>query len=124
MSAFKVDKVISTLPVTLTPDTVYAVRVGVGFDLYITDNTGAIAHKINSAGDTYTEWPEYAVNAEFNNITTANAGGDVLEYTYKGVVVYRYISSTTNPNGYPTEDSFYSSFDGTNLTGLINTRNV
>jgi len=48
MANFKIDKVIASLPPSLAPDTMYAVRVGTGFDLYITDNTGAIAHKINA----------------------------------------------------------------------------
>jgi hypothetical protein len=47
MSTFKTHKVISTLPSQLEADSIYAVRVGVGFDLYITDTTGSIAHKVN-----------------------------------------------------------------------------
>lgn len=48
MATFKIDKVLSALPETLVADTVYAVRVGVGFDLYIVDSTGSIAYKINA----------------------------------------------------------------------------
>jgi hypothetical protein len=48
MPNLRVEKVLSNLPSTLTADTVYAVRVGTGFDLYITDTTGLIAHKVNS----------------------------------------------------------------------------
>lgn len=48
MSALLVEKVVSSLPGTLAPNTVYAVRVGEGFDLYITDSTGAVAHRNNS----------------------------------------------------------------------------
>jgi len=55
MSKIKIDKVVSSLPSTLVANTVYAVRVGTGFDLYITDNTGATAHQINSSGGT-TPW--------------------------------------------------------------------
>ena len=51
MSKIKVDKVISVLPDPLVSDTVYAVRVGQGFDLYITDTTGATAHPLNSVTD-------------------------------------------------------------------------
>lgn len=50
MSKIKIDKVVSSLPSTLIANTVYAVRVGTGFDLYITDNTGATAHQLNSSG--------------------------------------------------------------------------
>lgn len=43
----KIDKVVAALPSTLEADTAYAVRAGVGFDLYISDSTGATAHKLN-----------------------------------------------------------------------------
>jgi hypothetical protein len=47
MANFKIYKEVIQLPAILEADTVYAVRVGSGFDLYITDNTGAFAHQIN-----------------------------------------------------------------------------
>ena len=47
MSQFKAHKVVSSLPSTLEPDTIYLVRVGVGFDLYCSDATGSIAYKPN-----------------------------------------------------------------------------
>lgn len=50
MAVLLVDKVVSALPGILTPNTIYAVRVGVGFDLYISDTTGSVAHRINSDG--------------------------------------------------------------------------
>jgi len=50
MAVFKIEKNIAVLPETLTADTVYAVRTGAGFDLYITDSTGSIAHTVNSGG--------------------------------------------------------------------------
>lgn len=49
MARVQITKVVSALPATLTPNTIYAVRVGAGFSLYISDSTGAIAHAINSA---------------------------------------------------------------------------
>ena len=49
MSVIRFVKEVSALPGTLTPDTLYAIRVGVGFDLYMSDNTGAVAHKVNGA---------------------------------------------------------------------------
>lgn len=48
MSSFKIDKVISTLPAVLEADKVYVVRTGSGFDLYVTENTGTIAYKLNN----------------------------------------------------------------------------
>lgn len=49
MAIFNVEKIVSALPVTLVPDTVYMVRTGAGFDLYVSDTTGSVAHKVNSA---------------------------------------------------------------------------
>lgn len=50
MSEFKAHKVVSSLPSTLEPDTIYLVRVGVGFDFYCSDTTGSIAYKVNDSG--------------------------------------------------------------------------
>lgn len=47
MANFRIKKVVAALPSTLTPDTLYVVRVGEGFDLYATDTTGSIAHRVN-----------------------------------------------------------------------------
>jgi hypothetical protein len=49
MATFAVHKVVATLPGTLEPNTFYAVRVGAGFDLYLSDSTGSVAHKHNDA---------------------------------------------------------------------------
>lgn len=48
MSEFKAEKVVSSLPDPLEPDTVYYVRSGVGFDLFVSDTTGSVAYKVNS----------------------------------------------------------------------------
>lgn len=45
--AFRATKVVSTLPGTLTPSTLYLVRTGAGFDLYASDSTGSIAYPLN-----------------------------------------------------------------------------
>jgi hypothetical protein len=47
MSYLRFAKVVSSLPSTLTPDTLYIVRTGDGFTLYASDSTGNAAHKIN-----------------------------------------------------------------------------
>lgn len=49
MANFSTQKVVSVLPDPLTPDTLYLVRVGDGFDFYCSDTTGSIAHKINAS---------------------------------------------------------------------------
>ena len=41
-------KTIVNLPVSLTPDTVFAVRSGPGIDLYVSDMTGGAAYTPNS----------------------------------------------------------------------------
>ena len=48
MSDFKIYKEISTVPSNISSDSMYAVRTGLGFDLYLTDTTGSVAYKINS----------------------------------------------------------------------------
>lgn len=50
--AIKINKVVASLPVILEPNTVYAVRVGAGFDLFISDLTGAFAHALNGVAGT------------------------------------------------------------------------
>lgn len=47
MAIVKQSKVIAQLPSVLEPDCLYYVRVGQGFDLYLTDHTGSIAYKSN-----------------------------------------------------------------------------
>lgn len=46
---FRAEKVVASLPSTLAPDTLYVVRTGVGFDLYVSDATGSIAHPLNAS---------------------------------------------------------------------------
>ena len=41
-------KVVATLPSPLSANTFYSVRVGEGFDMYLTDTTGSMAFKLNS----------------------------------------------------------------------------
>jgi hypothetical protein len=63
-------KRIAALPATLEPDAVYAVRVGAGFDFYISDITGAIAHKVNGISGDYVESLEAGLG-----ITIDDSGG-------------------------------------------------
>jgi hypothetical protein len=46
-SPVKFYKTVVSLPAILEPNTMYAVRVGEGFDFYLSDLTGSIAYKIN-----------------------------------------------------------------------------
>ena len=76
-----------------------------------------------TATDYDTQWAyswEYLV-ANWSVIPTLNAsitGGDVYNYELNGVLRYRFVPSTYTP----TQDSFYSTFNGTSVTGLITKR--
>lgn len=59
--ALKIHKVVASLPLTLEPDAIYAVRAGAGFDLYIADSTGSVAHKVNADGGGGGGGPVYAL---------------------------------------------------------------
>jgi hypothetical protein len=48
MATLRFAKVVSNLPGTLAPDTLYLVRTGSGFDLYVSDATGSIAYPVNA----------------------------------------------------------------------------
>jgi len=112
MSTFRAHKVVSTLPSVMEPDAIYAVRVGEGFDLYITDNAGLIAHRVNSALGwiDYVMWPSAPAGTV--------AAGSVRSHTRGGVTVYRLIPAPYNPG----QDAFYTTFSGGALSGLITAR--
>ena len=59
------------------------------------------------------------INVEYNGTESSITGGTVLECVIDGNVIYRFISSQVNSNGYPVEDSFYSLFTGGVLTNLM-----
>lgn len=44
----EIHKVIGALPPVLQPDAIYYVRTGIGYDQYVTDSTGTIAHQMNA----------------------------------------------------------------------------
>ncbi len=68
-------------------------------------------------------WNDYAVNkVQYTGTDTSIASGLVKECLNGASTIYRFINSTNNARGYPLEDSFYSDFDGTNLTNLIVSR--
>lgn len=52
MAAIRFSKVVANLPAALDPDTLYLVRSSTGFDLYLSDATGAIAYPANAPA-----WP-------------------------------------------------------------------
>ena len=84
-----------------------------------------IPQKITVIKDEVKEsWLNIAVNIHYTGNTTLLVNGEVLEGVYKSNTIYRFIANTEDANGYPTEDSFYTGFNGFTLLGLIVTRNT
>lgn len=78
MGAIKFKKEVSVLPETLEANTLYMVRTGVGFDLYVSDSTGSVAHKINTSlaltqQDDINTSTSYTINPTNGNIQKATA---------------------------------------------------
>ena len=48
MSAFRAHKLVVASPEPLEPNALYLLRAGAGFDLYASDQTGSVAHKLNA----------------------------------------------------------------------------
>lgn len=84
MSDFKIYKEISTVPSNISSDSMYAVRTGPGFDLYLSDTTGSVAYKIN-------------------NTNVSSVEGNLVEMTSDGLLVKIKEASDI--------DSFITSFD-------------
>lgn len=55
MSDLRIYKEIGSVPSNFGSDSIYAVRTGPGFDLYMTDTTGSVAYKLNSGASTNIE---------------------------------------------------------------------
>lgn len=75
MANFAPHKVVSTLPDPLEANAVYAVRVGAGFDLYITDSTGSVAHRINGTREWDGTQAEYDALGTYDPNTTYYISG-------------------------------------------------
>lgn len=80
-----------------------------------------IKKALEDFGTSETDWGYHATNVKYTDITGTIATGKVLTGTIEGNTVYRYIT-TAKTGLYPTEDSFYSAFDGTTLSDLIVTK--
>lgn len=74
-------KEVGVLPATLTPNTIYAVRRGLGFDLHISDSTGLIAHKLNNTDDPLKSPVMTYTTGLLTGITYADGTTKVLTYT-------------------------------------------
>ena len=69
-------------------------------------------------------WIILVGEASTNGVSVSITGGTYLTYNYQGATVYRFISTASDANGYPTEDAFYTTLSGGALSGKICQRNT
>jgi hypothetical protein len=81
-TALYIRKELAVLPAVLTPNTIYAVRRGTGFDLYITDSAGTVAVKHNNTDDPLKSPVFTRVSGVLTQIEYAD--GAVKEFTRVG----------------------------------------
>ena len=87
MSDLKIFKEIGSAPIEFEADSIYIMRTGTGFDLYVTDMTGTVAHKINTQKET----PEsIKVLYELNENT--NEFSDVLKEKLESILIVTDVS--------------------------------
>ena len=94
----------SSLPSELEPNTIYFVRVGTGFDLYVTDMTGKIANALNLPSgvqptpETRTRsWIEYIT--DYNYQSNVQLEGGAMQYKNESLepsIVYRLIKNNVD----------------------------
>lgn len=84
MSNLKIYKEIGGVPSNFGADSIYAIRTGPGFDLYMTDTTGSVSYKIN-------------------NTNVSSVEGNLVEMTSDGLLAKIKEASDIN--------SFITSFD-------------
>ena len=106
---------------TLTAEQIKALYESNANTNAFTDNEKTKLAGLNNFDPT-PKFSEIIMEAETDGIEIPITGGTYMVYNFRGQTVYRYITTATNANGYPTQDAFYSTFDGTTLSGLITTR--
>ena len=98
------EKIVSKLPTELEPNTIYFVRVGTGFDLYVTDMTGRIANTLNlpkGVSETPTprtkSWIEYITEYKYQpNIQLADGAMKYMNESLEPNTVYRLIKNNVD----------------------------
>lgn len=95
------EKIVSKLPTDLEPNTIYFVRVGTGFDLYVTDMTGKIANSLNLPSVQPTtrtrSWVEYIT--DYNYQPNVQLEGGAMQYKNESLepsIVYRLIKNNVD----------------------------
>jgi hypothetical protein len=99
MSLLKVHKVISALPSPLEADSIYIVRVGAGFDMYVTDTTGAIAYASNSGGGGTPATGDENFIAKFNALSELIESIIFDDGTHVGIGASTDLTEQLNVNG-------------------------
>lgn len=98
MAVLKVGKVVGSLPGTLEADTIYAVRTGIGFSLFVSDATGSTAHPINlpaQSNEIIQMFPP-TIDATQKQTTTAFPQDDSLPQSGEGTA-YAELDTTVTP---------------------------
>jgi hexosaminidase len=98
------EKIVSKLPTELEPNTIYFVRVGTGFDLYVTDMTGKIANTLNlpkGVSETPTprtkSWIEYITEYQYQQgIQLADGAMKYMNESLEPNTVYRLIKNNVD----------------------------
>ena len=96
------------MPSELEPNTIYFVRVGTGFDLYVTDMTGRIANTLNlpkgASPETPTpeqprtrSWIEYITEYQYQpNVTNSNGAMQYSNTSLTPNTVWRLIKNNVD----------------------------
>lgn len=91
----------------------YIVKFGAQRGIWVCLDTtvgAAVWQKLNMP-----TWWDVIVGASAKATPVAVTGGDVVEHTYEGIPLYRFIPSPSDP----TLDNFYATFDGTDVSDLV-----
>lgn len=117
-----------SIEISITGDTIETTVVGGSKEITILgggDNTIINAGVEGKQGPVASpDWGYYIFNAQYNRNDTIITSGIVRDYILGINTIYRFTTTLKNANGYFLEDSFYSDFDGVNLTNLLATRGV
>jgi hypothetical protein len=111
-------KTVVSLPNVLEPNTMYAVRIGVGFDFYLSDMTGAIAYKVN-AGDVSTGYTGSAgVDGSVGYTGSAGVDGSVGYTGSAGSIGYTGSAGVDGSVGYTGSEGSIG-YTGSAVEGLV-----
>jgi hypothetical protein len=82
-------------------------------------NQGVYFDSVSGLWKNEYRWEYLALNGKTDGVEHAATGGYYMEYSLHGNTIYRFITTNEDANGYPLEDSFYSTVSGGVLSNLI-----